>query len=146
MENNNIRTMEYIGMDYWSRPVYKCIENNKLWKDLSPLNDGSELYTCQNDFDGEPDCPIKKDLEIRFKTKYKEDPYKRDYMMLGRLQSDCKYYLGYGNRYAKHLWAGDEQKQIDEMKKIYNSLPKDAKPEWLTYKEILAYEKEMIII
>ena len=28
-----------------------------------------------------------------------------NYMMLSRLQLDCKYYLGYGNRNKKHLWV-----------------------------------------
>lgn len=32
---------------------------------------------------------------------------KHDYMLLGRLLCDCKYYLGNGNRKAKHLWTGD---------------------------------------
>lgn len=65
-------------------------------------------------------------------------------MMLGRLESDCKYYLGYGNRNPKHLWAGDEKKQIEEMKRIYNSFTDDKKPEWLTWENILEYEKEML--
>ena len=65
-----------------------------------------------------------------------------NYMMLGRLESDCKYYLGNGNRCAKYLWAGDEKKHIDEMKRIYNSL--DKKPEWLTWEQILEYERLMI--
>ena len=65
-------------------------------------------------------------------------------MMLSRLQSDCEYYLGNGNRCKKHLWAGDEKKQIKEMKKLYNELPDDQKPEWLTHEQILDYEKEMI--
>jgi len=67
-----------------------------------------------------------------------------NYMMLSRLQMDCDYYLGNGNRYKKHLWAKDEKEQISEMKKIYNWFEKDKKPEWLTYDKILEYEKEMI--
>ena len=30
------------------------------------------------------------------------------------------------------------------MKKLYNSFPDDQKPEWLTYEQILDYEKAMI--
>jgi hypothetical protein len=67
-----------------------------------------------------------------------------NYMMLSRLESDCKYYLGNGNRNPKHLWAGDEEKHIAEMKKIYNSFTNDKKPEWLTMEQILEYEKQMI--
>lgn len=68
-----------------------------------------------------------------------------EYMLLGRLQSDCKYYLGYGNRCKNCLWSGNEKDQIKKMKEIYNNLPEDGKPEWLTYEEILNYEKEMIL-
>ena len=37
------------------------------------------------------------------------------YMLLSRMQSDCEYYLNYGNRNPKRLWAGDEQRQIEYM-------------------------------
>lgn len=62
-------------------------------------------------------------------------------MMLGRLQSDCDYFLGFGNRAEKHLWAGNVVGQIKEMKKLYNEL--EIKPEWLTLEQINDYEKEM---
>lgn len=39
------------------------------------------------------------------------------YMLLSRLQSDCRYYLGYGNRSPRYLWAGDETEQIEFMTK-----------------------------
>jgi hypothetical protein len=63
------------------------------------------------------------------------------YQMLSRLQMDCDYYLGNGNRHTKFLWADNEKDHIQEMKDIYNSL--DKKPEWLTWEEILQYEKRM---
>lgn len=141
---NNIRTMELLGVDDWGRPVYKCLENGKLWKDITLGSKKPELYSCQNSFDGEPDCPIKTDLEIRFSNQYSEDKNEFSYMMLGRLQSDCKYYLGYGNRNPKDLYYGDEHKHIDEMKKLYNSFKDNEKPEWLTYEDITSYEKLMI--
>ena len=31
------------------------------------------------------------------------------YMLLARMQSDCEYYLDYGGRDPKRLWAGDER-------------------------------------
>lgn len=63
-------------------------------------------------------------------------------MMLSRLVSDCEYYLGNGNRYPKNLWAKSESEQIEEMKKIWNLL--EEKPEWLTWEQILEYEKQMV--
>ena len=29
------------------------------------------------------------------------------YQLLGRLQADCEYYLNYGNRNIRRLWAGN---------------------------------------
>lgn len=71
------------------------------------------------------------------------DGNKFKYMMLGRLKQDNDYYLGYGNRSPKNLWAGNVKDQISEMKKLWNELPNDQKPEWLSMEDILRYEKEM---
>ena len=68
-----------------------------------------------------------------------------NYMLLDRLKTDCDYYLGNGNRNKKYLWAGDEKKQIEKMKELYNSFSDDDKPEWITLENIEKYEKEMII-
>jgi hypothetical protein len=83
-----------------------------------------------------------RNLKINRKTKDSK-PYRHIYMMLGRLQSDNEYYLGNGNRYEKHLWAGNVKDQIAEMKKLYNELPKHLKPEWLSMTDINNYEKKM---
>jgi len=64
------------------------------------------------------------------------------YMLLDRLKSDCDYYLGNGGRSPKHLWALNEQEQIDKMKELWNSL--EEKPEWLTLEQILEYEKQLV--
>lgn len=65
------------------------------------------------------------------------------YMMLDRMRSDCEYYLGNGRLYGNHLWAGDEERQIEYMKAIWKSFPADPKPEWLGYEDILIYEQRM---
>ena len=68
--------------------------------------------------------------------------YKFEYMLLNRLQCDCDYYFGYGGRNAQHcLWAHDEQKQIDNMRELYDLLP--VKPEWLTREQIDEYAARM---
>ena len=145
MPDNNARTMKFIEVDFWSRPIYKCIETGQLWKDLScGDSEVPDLYSCQNELDGEPEYPINPDLNIVFKTKYKKEPDSFTYQLLDRLRTDCEYYLGYGNRHTGVLWAHDEQGQIDKMKELYNSLPSDKKPEWLTYEQILSYEKQMV--
>lgn len=66
-----------------------------------------------------------------------------NYQLLSRLQQDCDYYLGHGNRAKKHLWAGDEAEQIAKMKEIYASLPE--KPEWITLEQIAQYEAAMVV-
>lgn len=62
--------------------------------------------------------------------------------MLDRLRSDCDYYLGYGNRNVKALWAKDEKVQIDIMRALYDKVPES--PEWLTKEQIDSYEQKMI--
>ena len=65
------------------------------------------------------------------------------YMLLGRLQADCEYYLGYGNRNPRRLWAGSEAEQIEFMIKLYDSFKEDEKPMWLTTEKIMENRKEM---
>jgi len=64
-----------------------------------------------------------------------------NYMMLSRLESDILFYLGFGNKNPKHLWAGNEIEQIKEMKKLYRSFPINQKPQWINMGKILKYEK-----
>lgn len=66
------------------------------------------------------------------------------YQLLDRMVSDCKYYLGYGNRHPKYLWAGNEEDQIKLMKSLWDSFPVDQKPEWLTWGDILEYESLIV--
>lgn len=62
------------------------------------------------------------------------------YQFLGRLQSDCKYYLGYGNRCAKYLWAGNVKEHIELMVEIMFYLcVYYGEPEWITWKDIYNY-------
>ena len=39
--------------------------------------------------------------------------------MLDRMQQDAKYYLGYGERADKNLWAGNPEDHIQYMQEIY---------------------------
>lgn len=80
-----------------------------------------------NEFDGEPDMPIRKPFKIL--TDKPKNPYEFQYMMLSRLQSDCEYYLNYGNRCTGHLYYLDEEKQIAAMKKLWKEFPDDGKPD-----------------
>jgi hypothetical protein len=64
-------------------------------------------------------------------------------MMLGRLQMDCEYFLGHGNRNEKHLWAGNVKDQLIEIDKLWEALPDEAKPEFLTPDQIEDYKLKM---
>ena len=66
------------------------------------------------------------------------------YSLLDRMVSDCKYYLGYGNRQSKYLWAGNTTNHIAYMLKIWKSFPIGQKPKWLTKPQINRYKLEMI--
>lgn len=65
-------------------------------------------------------------------------------MLLSRMEQDCRYFLGYGERYEGHLWALRVEDQIHYMRFTLNSLGNDEKPEWLTVEQIDHYEKEML--
>lgn len=66
------------------------------------------------------------------------------YQLLGRLKSDCDYYLGCGNRYVGHLYFKSEKEHVVYMKALLESFPKDEKPEWLTWENISEYENQMV--
>lgn len=66
------------------------------------------------------------------------------YQLLGRMQTDCNYFLGAGNHAEKFLWAGNVPEQIAYMRAIYNSFPDNKKPEWISLADIDEYEKKML--
>jgi hypothetical protein len=93
--------------------------------------------------DGEPDVPVTAEFVFSpSRVLWRNDSF--NYSMLDRLKMDCEYYLGYGNRNAKHLWASTEAEHIAYMKKLWNGFPADAKPEWLTFEQIEEYERQML--
>ncbi len=63
------------------------------------------------------------------------------YRLLGRLKADCEYFLGYGDRAERHLWAGNVHGHIQKMRELYDLVPE--KPEWLTQEQIDSYEQQM---
>lgn len=70
-----------------------------------------------------------------------EEPFR--YMLLDRLRQDCLYFLGFGNRCERCLWAGNVRDQVGYMKALWNSFPLEGKPEWLSWDEILVLEAHM---
>lgn len=85
-----------------------------------------------------------KNIETSIKEPEPKPNNEYNYRLLGRLQADCEYYLNYGNRMPKHLWAINEKEHIEKMKQLYNSFAEDQQPEWINMEDILRYEKEML--
>lgn len=61
---------------------------------------------------------------------------------LGRFVADCRYFLGNGNGYEGHLWAGSVEEQIDLMRKLYD----DIRPDWLSERQIDDFEDAMLAV
>ena len=65
------------------------------------------------------------------------------YQLLDRMQEDCNYYLEV-SRSNNNLWAGNTTEQIEIMKAIWNSFSNDEKPEWITWEDILEFERKFL--
>ena len=116
---------------------------------ITKQQDGQYMITMKND-----DKTIDKWLKLHNKNSLNEsesllDKYKLNgddkfrYMMLGRLQSDCKYVLGAAKGNTRHLWVKNDIKtHCALMRELYKSLPEE--PDWVSLEDIDNYEKEML--
>lgn len=138
-----VLTLKFIGIDDFSCPTYQD-QYGHLWKDLNLGHSGDpDLYSVTgNDLDGEPLYPIRQEYSFKQES-FRRNPYEFQYMLLSRMQSDCEYYLGYGRRSASILSENNPQHHIKRMKELWKELPADGKPEWLTWEQLLKYEKAM---
>ncbi len=144
--------LKRIGHNWQHNTLYQRIVDDELvedyYVDLNDLDDEpTELYRLSpyNDPDGEPNN-IVTDFEIvnpMTDREKREKALAGKYMLLGRLRSDCDYFLGNGGRNEKVLWAGNVHDQIEKMKELWNSFPEDLKPEWLTMEQIIEYQMRM---
>ena len=64
--------------------------------------------------------------------------------MMGRLESDVKYFLGAGNGAEKYLWAGNVDDQIKEMRSLYKTFTeKQRNGLKITANDINKYARQM---
>ena len=58
--------LNYKGRDSWSRPVYEA--DGRLYVDVDPRKAFAPNICTKynNEFDGEPDEPISKDVKVKF--------------------------------------------------------------------------------
>lgn len=136
--NGRLRKLRNNAVDIDKMTPEQQKEFKQRLKDLDLLDDDesnlqSAIQSYRNHYIQEFESYTKKE-ENNTNLEY-------NYMLLDRLRSDCEYFLGNGNRNEKHLWAGSVDAQINEMKKIWNSLKE--KPEWITIEDINNYEKKM---
>ena len=141
--------VKYVGFGggYMEYPCYED-ENGKLYFDMNDGRNGLNLCTGayrhpeDGDICGEPYAEVKETVECD--ESFVRHPRERDYMMLSRLQMDCKYFLGNGNGYEGHLYFKEVNEHCNEMKKLYESFADEDKPEWLTAEQIEEYRMKMI--
>lgn len=70
----------------------------------------------------------------------REKAYRSKYMMLDRMRSDCEYY-DTAEHYNNAHWQTIAE-TIADMKALWQKLPEDLKPKWLSWEKILEYEKK----
>ena len=76
---------------------------------------------------------------IKHLLEEKDDGFR--YRLLSRMQEDVKYFLGNGNRYEPHLWAGNAKDHVIIMDALLHSLPEY--PMWISTEMIIDYADQM---
>ena len=125
-------------------------EDGNLYCENGNYNIGDvNLMYCTKDF-GEPLGNVKDIERYELINNPKDDPnylrrksHQYEYMMLSRLESDCKYFLGNGNGFLGHLYYRNIDKHIAEMKKIYEAFLDQDKPKWISLSDIEKYKEKM---
>lgn len=137
--------VKYIGFGgYMEVPCYQD-ENGKIYFDENNGRNGLDLYTgaymdC-GEICGEPCNRVTEPVEC--KNPFVRSPKEREYMLLNRLQLDCKYYINCaGKCRSSSLWA-DIDTIIKEMENIMDSFTEEEKPEWLTDVDFEALKSEI---
>ena len=136
--NNCERKTELTDIDELSlfKEIYikYCFEKNSSW--YYGANEETYQKLCKAFADKSSEVVIDKSV-------LKTDETFR-YQLLGRMQTDCNYFLGNGDGHNKFLWGGNVETQIAYMRALYDSFPNEKKPEWISIEDIDNYQKEMI--
>ena len=151
--------LKRIGENAWGYMAYQDMDTGKFYLDLNyGISETLDLHTCSpsDDMDGEPDSPLKRPYEIVnpiTEREKREKQYKFQYMMLSRLQSDCVGFFGRDDDESSHMdcryhnehfiWGKDIRKLVSEMKRLWDEIPEDLKPEWLTREEVEGFCKRV---
>lgn len=148
-----MKTLELtkVGEHHMDGGLYKD-KNGKYYVDChcEIEDDGvSEVYRLSPDEpDGEPEYPIRCHIKILnppTESEKKQKLFKFEYMMLSRLNDTADAYFNHPGdcRYQNENFAGNMKENIEEMKRLWQKIPSDIKPEWCTWEQILEYEKKL---
>lgn len=126
-------------------PCYED-EKGKLYFDENNGVGVLNLYTGAyrdefGDILGEPDKKVTE--VVRCVEPFARHINENDYRMLGRLKSDCEYFLGYGAGNEDALYYKNVAAHCDAMEKLWNSFSEADKPEWLSMEDINEYRHIM---
>lgn len=141
--SKQVLELKFICEDDWNRPVYKD-QNGRLWIDVEcgDLDEPVLHASSNNEIDGEPDYPITQ--EHVFIDKFKRNPKQFQYMMLSRLQGDCKTHFSAFSPSCRIKTKESKDGIIKEMKALWEQFTESEKPEWITLEEILDYERRFL--
>lgn len=133
----------YISNDKGEKSEFVITEINEdtIFYTFPDLPEQEPTYIARDEFDTNIQRGIIEKADLTG-TDNKND-YEFEYQLLSRLKQDCEYFLGAGNRYEGHLWAGNVQYQISKMRELYAMLPE--KPEWLSEQDIDRYAENMLV-
>ena len=138
--------VKYIGFGgYMEVPCYQD-ENGKIYFDENNGRNGLNLYTgaymdC-GEICGEPCSRVTEPVECE--NPFVRSPKEREYMLLNRLQLDCKYYINCaGKCRSSSLWSEKESLEIavqkfDELASLKNGMS----VEWLIDRMATKTERE----
>lgn len=139
----NVRYTGFGG--YMEVPCYED-EKGKMYFDENNGVGGLNLYTGayrneDGEILGEPDTKVTESVECA--EPFVRHPRERDYRMLGRLKSDCEYFLKFGAGNENVLYYKNVEEHCNAMEKLWNSFEDNDKPEWLTMEQIQEYRYKM---
>lgn len=65
------------------------------------------------------------------------------HVYLDKFARDCEHFLGKGNHDETLLWGGNVAEHLKMVRNLWNSLPEDVRPYWLTLEKIERFESLM---
>ncbi len=90
----------------------------------------------------EPDFQLVEPLrtEDEIDEEVQSKPFEFELRRLSVLKADCEYVIGSASGVTKHLSGGNIEHHVAEMRRIYDILPDEGKPEWLNANDIEQYK------